>query len=305
MGKILIENAVQGLIDYNRFISDLNYNFNYTEESDHITESQIYDFYSEDYIYTYRRDYNYYVGKPSADESLEYNGKKITFINVLENSLKDDNWCITGSDISGDNYTCFPNSIYDDNNHNGFEFDGHLFKSGNLVIYDVKSDKVYLHRLGGFEIDYNKDIEEQVDEYTNRLNHNLKQAPEAVKMLLQDLFNTMDIEIEYLDYNINKLCENMYLPFLSYKRDVIIWYIKNIKKYYKLYCECQEYGNNIETVINRINFVLGGISDIVNEEYRMIPGHHTYTEEERKLVNERSRKKIRENKDLANKNISF
>ena len=305
MGKILNENAVAGIRDYNRFISDLNYRFNYTEESDYYSESQIYDFFGEDYKYTYRNDYNYYVGKPVVIESLEYNGKCITFNNVLEDGLQDDNWNITGSDISGDNYLCFPNSIYDENNHNGFEFDGHLFNGGSQVIYDVKSDKVYLHRLGGFEIDYNKNIEEQVDEYTNRLNHNLKQAPEAVKMLLQDLFNTMDIEIEYLDYNINKLCERMYLPFLSYKKDVIIWYINNIKKYYELFSDCHKYRKDIETVVNRINFVLGGISDIVNEEYRVIPGHHAYTEEERKLVNERSKKKIRENKELANKNSRF
>lgn len=301
----LSDKAIQGIEGYNRFIRDTGYSFSSCEFNDGYKEGFLYTI--SDDVFSLRLE-SYWGPQYYPDVNmrhsitLDYKGKTVSADEY------DCNFTIDGKDSFGIDYSFCDGVIYDQYNlpifKKGISLSDTFESYDGLVTYNIESGKVYLGLNGEFEIDYSKDIQSQIDEYVS--NHY------PTKYIRNHINSEVSALAEKYDYklgDINSLVEQMVgefqLPVTYENEEDVKWAIMNIKGYYKEYLDSIEYEREVVERIKKINGVLEGISDIVNDEYRKIPGSHVLTEEERKLVTERSKIRIRENKELANKNSRF
>ena len=301
----LSDKAIQGIEEYNRFIKDTGYSFSSHEFKDGFNEGFVYTI-SDDAFSFLLESYwgpQYYPDvNMRYSITMDYKGK------TVRADEHDCNFTIDGRDSFGIDYSFCDGVIYD-------QYNSPIFKKGislsdtfesydGLVTYNIESGKVYLGLKGEFEIDYSKDIESQINEYVSN-HYPTKYIRNRINSEVSALAEKYDYRLGDINSLVEQIVDEFQLPVTYENEEDVKWAIENIKGYYKVYLDFIEYEREAVEKIKKINGVLEGISDIVIDEYRKIPGSHVLTEEEKNLVTERSRVRIRENKDLANKNISF
>ena len=293
MGRLLTDEAKQGITVYNRFIEDANYSFNHSNGDEGYRTSDVYVIKGGSFRYTYTSNYYtcFYPDVDKREELLElvYKDKSIEY------ASDSDNYMIRAEDESHDNYSCDGRVIYGKFNKPLFEVieDGKLFIScDKRVLYDPTTDKVYLSRLGGYEIDFDKDILEQVDDFINSYCP-VEYLRKEIQREIASIASKYDYRLEDIGSDIDSLLSK-FKPMIPVDKKIIVSNaVKSIKAAYRHYIDCMEFKVEADALIKQIDDALSTISNIVNEEYRKIPGSHVYTTDERVKVNVNSRDKIR------------
>ncbi|MBE6158686.1 MAG: hypothetical protein E7159_02555 [Firmicutes bacterium] len=301
----LSEKAIKGLTAYHRFIEDAGYVFSSYEYNDGYVSGNRYTISGNNFRFELESFWNKNMYPDLTKHyraNMEYKGKEVTYDEYHYD------YVIYGKSSSGEEYNFNDFQIRDDFGNPIFKkeagLDDFFVSEDGIVSYNIEQDKVYLGINRKFEIDYNKDIAEQVDEYIND-HYPTKYIRNYITGAVRKLADEYDYKLGNIDSVLDYIIGEFQVPVTDDNKYLVIWAIENIKEYYQLFLECVECRQEAGEIICKINQVLEGISDTVDDEYRKIPGSHVLTEEERNLVTERSRIRIRENKELANKNSRF
>ena len=297
----LSEKAIKGVTVYHRFIEDAGYGFSSYEYDDGYASGNRYTISGNNFRFEldsfwYKNMYPDLTKHYRA--SMEYKDKEVTYDEY------DYDYVIFGKSSSGEEYSfndfeirdSFSNPIF--KKETGLE-DYFVSKDG-IVAYNIEQDKVYLGINREFEIDYNGDIEEQVDKYIKD-HYPTKYIRNYITGTIRELAKEYDYKLGNIDSVLDYIIGEFQVPVTDDNKYLVIWAIENIKEYYQLFLECVECRQEAGKIIGKLNRVLEGISDTVDDEYRKIPGSHVITDEEVNLVTERSRIRIRENNKLVDK----
>ena len=293
MSRLITDDAFQGITVYNSFIEDANYSFCHISGDEGYRSGEEYIIDGKDFRYIFT-SYYYECFYPEVNrraETLQLASKD----KRIEYSGNSECYMIKGGDELHNKYYCDGTTMYDRLNAPLFVIseDGSVFTNyAENVIYDPATDKVYLSRLGGYEINFDKYIMEQVNEYV-KSHYQKNIIRKNIQDEIEKIANKQDYRLGKIDSIIFSLLDEFKSPITEDDKLRVANAVKTIKEYYRRYVDCMNFKVEADALIKQIDNALSTITNIVNEEYRMIPGSHAYTTDEIVKVNVNSKDKIR------------